>query len=285
MSTLPPHTLPSPTTPIHATCHCHSFSSTLTLPSTSFPLKSALCHCTSCRHVTGQLFATFAVIPGPLPSSSMLTQLTKYDSSASLERYFCPVCGASVLNVDRKSESGGEGGGEWELCTGTMEMGDDDDDYESGWGLEGRLNRVLLWVGDTGDGGAVHWLGEGRGEGFGGRFMKGRGSEVVTEEVVRELLARGRGVREKGEVLEGSCHCGDVEVQLLQPEEGVSEGGMSAELCCCTSCRKTSGFEVTAWVHWPKDKVRMGGGEWYVEGMKGLGHYVSSKDTHRYFCK
>jgi hypothetical protein len=74
-------------------------------------------------------------------------------------------------------------------------------------------------------------------------------------------------------------------VRLLQAEEGESERETSAEFCCCDSCRKTSGFEVNAWVHWPKEKVQMADGISYETGMKQVGHYVSSKDTHRYFCK
>ncbi|ETN37680.1 uncharacterized protein HMPREF1541_07303 [Cyphellophora europaea CBS 101466] len=279
-TTTGPNTIPSPSTSttFTATCHCASFNHTLTLPTSAFPLKSALCHCTSCRHVTGHLFATFAVIPGPLPSASLLTHLTKYPSSELLDRYFCPVCGASVLNVDRRE-------GEWELCTGVMEF--EELEAEKGRGaLDGRLNRVLLFVEDTGDGGAVQWLGEGRAEAFGGRFMRGRGSEVVTEQGIQALLEQGRSVEERGEVLDGRCHCGDVKVDLLQLEEGTAtERDMSAEFCCCTSCRKTSGFEVNAWAHWPKEKVRMASGDSYEAGMKEMGHYLSSKDTHRYFCK
>ena len=258
-----------------AACKCGSFNQPFTLPTSAFPLKSALCLCTSCRHTTGHLFATFAVIPGPMPSASLLTHLTKYASSELLDRYFCPVCGASVLNVDKRDN-------EWELATGVLGF------EEQGGGkgpLDGRLNRVIMWVGDTGDGGAVHWLGEGRAEGFGGRFLRGRGSEPVTEEVIQELLAKGKEVEEQADVLEGNCHCGDVEVRLFKPDKGSSERDASAELCCCTSCRLSSGFEVNSWVHWLKDKVKMADGESYEQGMEKMGHYVSSKDTHRYFCK
>ena len=170
------------------------------------------------------------------------------------------------------------GENEWELCTGTMEFGDEK-------GLEGRLNRVVLWVGDTIDGGAVHWLGEGRPESFGGRFMEGRGSAVVTEEKIQEMLGDAKEIVEKGETLKGQCHCGEVKVELLQADEGATERDCSAELCCCNSCRKGSGYEVNAWVHWPKEKVRMVGGESYEDGMKKMGHYLSSENTHRYFCK
>jgi hypothetical protein len=186
-----------------------------------------------------------------------------------------------VLNVDR---SGDGGRGEWELCTGVMEFGDGEGEGD-GRGLEGKLNRVQLWIEDTRDGGAVPWLGEGRPESFGGRWLRGRGEGAVTEEVVQEMITKSREVEERVKVLEGKCHCGDVRVELLSVEEEMRGRDTSAELCCCHSCRRVSGFEINAWVHWPKEKVRMASDESYAEGMKDMGHYLSSKDTHRYFCK
>lgn len=280
------------TLPLLITCHCHLFTLPLLLPLTSFPLKSSLCHCTSCRHATGQLFTTYAVIPGPFPSSHLLTKLAKYSSSKTLDRWFCGVCGASVLNVDRGGGNGngmGKGKGEWEVGTGCLEV------PEGRLGGRGRglLKRGVLWVGDTGDGGVSGWVGGGKKgsvEGWGGgKWMFGRGGEVASEErvakmvegVQKELLGR-----EKGEeVLSGRCHCGAVRIEVLPPEKGAEKKDCSADLCACTSCRRTSGFEVTAWAHVRKDKVRMKGGEGYEVGMKKMGCYESSKGTRRYFCR
>jgi hypothetical protein len=70
---------------------------------------------------------------------------------------------------------------------------------------------------------------------------------------------------------------------------------MSAELCACTSCRVTSGFEVTSWTHVARHKIRFtsdgkASGQSVDDALNtsdrfGLGHYESSPDTHRYFCR
>ena len=263
--------MPSSTT-FRANCHCGSFNEQITLPTSAFPLKSALCHCDTCRQVSGHLFATFAVIPGPAPDASFLTKLAKY-SSPFIDRYFCLVCGASVLNVDKRD-------GEWEVCTGALEF----EGQEKGKGpLDGRLNRAFLWTEDTKDGGAVHWLNEGRAEGLAGRFMQGRSSEPVTEEVISGLLDKAKAVKERGDVLKGSCHCGEVKIHVLAPES--EDDKHSAEFCCCDSCRKTSGFEINAWTHVEKPKVIMADGSPYEVGMKDMGLYKSSTEVSRYFCR
>ncbi|KPI40725.1 uncharacterized protein AB675_10598 [Cyphellophora attinorum] len=275
------------TTTLQATCHCHTFSQTLTLPNTAFPLKSSICQCNTCRHVTAQLLSTFAVIPGPLPDACFFTHLAKYESTKGFERWFCPVCGASVLNVERRK--GGTEVAEWEFATGVLEFPEQE---KLGKGpLDGRLSRALMWVADTTDGGAVGWVNNGRGgEGLpGGRFMKGRDSETISDTTAMEMMvsnAKGLASSPKeDDVLRVHCHCRRVQLTIHAPSPAANPKDSSAEFCACTSCRKSSGFEITSWAHVAKDKVTTTDGRPHTEILTELAHYESSMGTHRYFCK
>ena len=153
-----------------------STSFSVSIPSSSFPLKSAVWHCHSCRHTTGQLFATWAVIPAPLPLEFLdHGNLVKYAVS-TCERWFCKRCGASVVNIDRAGEEV-----EWEVATGVLS-------FENEKGLHGKLNRVQLWIEDVkGDGGAAGWINQGRLAGT-DRHWNGRDSEMVSDERVKDLM-------------------------------------------------------------------------------------------------
>jgi hypothetical protein len=276
-----PHTVT-----FEATCHCHTFSQTLTLPNTAFPLKSSICQCDSCRHVTGQLLSTFAVIPGPLPDASFLTHLAKYESTKGFERFFCPVCGASVLNIERRN---GNEVVEWEFATGVLDFPEQED---LGKGpLYGRLSRALMWVADTTDGGAVGWVNNGKGgEGLpAGRFTKGRESETISDATVQEMMTSSAkdlaSSLKEAELLKAYCHCGSAQLTIHAPSPDANPKDSSAEFCACTSCRKTSGFEITSWTHIAKDEITTTDGKPYTELLPELAHYESSTGTHRYFCK
>ncbi len=127
------------TTTLTAKCHCGRFNLSVSIPSAKFPLDSSFCNCSSCRYSTGQLAASFAVIPIPKDELNIdVSRLSHYDSSPKRSRYFCPRCGANVLDLADD--------GLWRFCTGLMDE------------TEGLLKRNVIFVGDTKDGGAAVWL-------------------------------------------------------------------------------------------------------------------------------
>ncbi len=259
-------------------CHCGLNSFPLSLPSSSFPLKSALCHCRSCRHSTGLLFATWAVIPLPLPEVLEAGTLVEYESSSTCQRLFCKQCGASVINIDKAG-----GADEWEVATGVLH-------FDDGNGLVGRLNRVQLWVEDIrADGGAACWINQGRLEGM-DRHWRGRQSEVVTDEDVRQMMRQGPEFSADllGENLDASCHCQNVAFSMSRPGKSFNNGTgrFEASLDACTSCRTVSGFEITSWITVPKDLIQSGSSDLgtLLANRSKLGHYNTSSDVSRYFC-
>src|SRR5271170_7657477 len=189
---------------LKAKCHCGLVSYSYTLPASAFPLKSAICHCGSCRRATGQLFATFAVIPSPHRPD--ISHLKEYASSSSISRYFCPRCGASALNTESD---------EWEFPSGILEK------------TEGLLNRVQLFINDTKDGGAALWLATGLPE----MHSQDRQSRLTTVQEVIEMERMSQNASESMEErLPASCHCGDVSFTISKGKEKYPAG-----LDACTS--------------------------------------------------
>ncbi len=260
---------------VNASCHCGLFKHSITLPLSHFPLKSAICHCNTCRHVTGQLFATFAVIPYPVPTDAQgYDMLVPYESSSGVTRYFCPTCGSSVLN--RESD-------EWEYTLGVVDFLTADGGNAHELLPGGLLNRAILFTGDATDGGAVPFINEGRADGLSCRKMGHRDSQDVTDAMLSDMQEYSKqNSSSKGPTLKASCHCGNVQLELLPPEQ---EERYGASLCACTSCRKACGFEFTSWAKIPKDRLNMSDGRPMDEGLRGMGSYKTSEDVERRFCQ
>ncbi|OAP55885.1 hypothetical protein AYL99_10037 [Fonsecaea erecta] len=266
-------------------CHCQLTSFSVSIPPSALPLKSALCHCSSCRHATGQLFATWAVIPAVLPPGVLDAtgdgKLVKYASSATCQRWFCRRCGASVINVD-----GGQGEEEWEVGTGVLYF---DDQHQAG--ITGKLNRVQLWVEDVkGDGGAVGWINQGKLQGM-DRHWRGRDSTMVNDDEVRDLMTRKADVRDDTERLVAQCHCQNVRFEISRPpssDYNAGTGKFEAGLDACTSCRTVTGLEITCWATVPRSLIVVVGADSDLESLLAntvrLGHYKTSVDVSRYFC-
>lgn len=261
----------SPTITLSAHCHCRRANLACAIPATSSPLKSAICHCNSCRYSTGQLFGTFAVIPSPdTPDTSALTA---YQSSAGLSRYFCPTCGASVSNIEPH---------EWEFASGLLTA-------ETRKAL--GLTRVQLWVSDTEDGGCAGWLDAAAGR-RGINWENRESSEVSLQQVAEmrkqslEFIA-GMRTDDGEEKLDGGCKCGKVRFYVLRPTEADGKGWYKASFCACSSCRLTTGFEITAWTTVPRSKLFFPDGSPLdvSEAIEGLERYESSPGVERFFCR
>ncbi|EXJ54201.1 hypothetical protein A1O7_09538 [Cladophialophora yegresii CBS 114405] len=257
-------------------CHCKLTSFSVPIPSSSLPLKASICHCHSCRHSSGQIFATWAVIPLPLPADIVESgNFVKYAVS-TCERWSCKRCGASVINVDKASDPP-----EWEVATGVL-------NFDDASGLEGKLNRVQLWVADVkGDGGAVGWINKGRLKGMDRRW-KSRRSDVVSDETVKELMTpQARVAGDNDERLPVQCRCQSVQFEIKRPDKDYNAGTGKFDACldACDSCRAVTGFEITSWTAVPKVCVvvepRL---DTFLEDRSKLGHYQTSSNISRYFC-
>lgn len=235
---------------VNARCHCGTFSSSYNLPTSSIPLKSSFCHCDDCRHGSGQLFATFSVMPSSIHRPD-ISSLTAYHSSSNLARYFCPTCGAKVCNIEPT---------EWEFATGMLDN------------TQNLLNRVQMFVESSVDAVAASWKDSGE------KRRRGRNSQEATKEHIKYLrkgaLEKVRGAKSS---LDASCKCGQLRFQVARPPaRNAGPDKYKAFLCACTSCRMTTGFEVTAWATIPKEAIGP------IEG--SMKWYRSSSPVQRSFC-
>ena len=230
-----------------ARCHCGTFSSSFAIPKSSIPLKSSICHCNDCRHASGQLFATFASMPTAVPPPDT-SKLTAYRSSSILTRYFCPKCGAAVCIV---------GSTEWKLATGILDS------------TEHLLNRVHAFVNSSGDAVAASWF----------KHVGHNAPGEATREHVAHLRTNAQGKSHiKEEHLTASCKCGQLRFGIAQPTAQRSKSSTyPANLCACSSCRRTSGFELSSWATVPKGALR-------ILSSSTMIWYESSGDVRRSFC-
>jgi hypothetical protein len=80
-------------------CHCGAVRYRVTAPADEVCHR----HCSICCRVHGAAFASFAIVP---PGNFIITagteQLTRYDSTPGVQRYFCSRCGGHVYgDVDK----------------------------------------------------------------------------------------------------------------------------------------------------------------------------------------
>lgn len=86
------------TTKLAISCPCGAVSSSLTVSTADLPLRTTLCHCTTCRHQTGLLAGSYTELPSSVDIANAISSptLTEYKSSSACSRWFCFRCGANV---------------------------------------------------------------------------------------------------------------------------------------------------------------------------------------------
>ena len=82
------------------------------------PLRTGLCHCTTCRKAHAAAFNPFTVFRRD--QISLTGALQVWRSSPGYERHFCPACGSRVVGFDLERD-------EAELSFGSFD--------ETGWAL------------------------------------------------------------------------------------------------------------------------------------------------------
>lgn len=244
-----------------------------------------LCHCNTCRHVTGLLYTSYVPIGRP----NSLDGLVSYSPSCGSTRYFCSTCGCHLFRSTAPFAD--DDPVNWEAATGAIvESPGEATDPAS------EPHWKHLNVADTNDGGISTWI-------------NATGSNIassgVTESKAPNELSRpspGRqaasdaaaavaavAADDAGSVLPGSCHCGTVRFHVTRPD-GASQLPRSnfpdlmipycrtdpevvknpadtkwwlrsgnakylAGTCACRSCRLASGFEIQAWAFIPRSNI------------------------------
>lgn len=247
-------------------------------------LVQELCHCDTCRHVTGILCTSYL----PVGQPSSLDGLESYSPSPGSTRYFCATCGCHLfrstapLAKDSASESEPR---TWEAATGAIvESPEEETDPAAPHGSEPTWKH--LNVADAKDGGISVWINETVSNDESG------GSSKVPDEPrqAADLPAAATGaVTDDDGTLPAACHCGTVRFHITRPnadsqlprsnfsdlmapycrtdQEVVKNPADTkwwlravntkylAGTCACRSCRLISGFEIQTWAFVPRSNI------------------------------
>ncbi|KAG5646363.1 hypothetical protein DXG03_003686 [Asterophora parasitica] len=279
-------------TPVKASCHCGLNSFTIPFTTDSLPVLNDLCHCSSCRHATGQLTVNYVPFPGvPLTSATsepadLKSTLTSYTIGPIATRWFCRQCSAHILweytNKDAPSQ--------WCIAVGTLER------------TEGIVKTGYhIWISDTLDGGIADYFTavdglelprykENLEPGDAAVLPAGWRSSADTNAKSEDYLVEDTPSQD---LLPASCRCGAISFSITRPSEASAHptspypdlihpyhstpadvianpqdekwwlrpAGAAkrthylAGHCACTTCRLTSGFELQSWAIIPKANI------------------------------
>lgn len=251
-----------------ASCHCGGVTvSVIPRAGVDGTANIAFCHCTSCRHVTGELLVSY--LPIQAIAHSDLHRTSRYLTADGWMRHFCSVCGCHVL---RSRNTGVDV--EWEVATGVL-TGPLRGDTDNGGPKIRYENHVN--VSSTKDGGSSAWLPEVEGDPMATHNSEARMSDNPD-----------RPRRAPEDTLSASCDCGTVSFHITRPDAASSlprspfpdlthpysttdpsiaanpgdekwwlrnSGKYLAGTCACRTCRLVSGFEIQTWAFVPVSNI------------------------------
>ncbi|SMR48287.1 unnamed protein product [Zymoseptoria tritici ST99CH_1E4] len=293
---------------VKASCLCGTFYHDITLPSAAFPLYGHMCHCTTCRHVSGALATTPAFLPSSFePSQPMLEKLSTFKPTQRGTVYFCPTCGAQAMGRYRISGEDEESKFLWIIATGSLEQ------------LDGIVEfGAHMQIRDTIDGGLATFLPSVDGK----TLARWPANYHEGEQLPFDWTGAEQGAvpePSSKDMLHGSCKCKGTQFYIARPStrsaltekywpstppNDCSESELPPKsethwlqdnrtkflcsLCVCNSCRLALGMEVTSWAFVPPCDIFLDAeGKTPVPHSMEFGtvkHYTSSLGIHRYFC-
>ncbi|KAF2228456.1 hypothetical protein EV356DRAFT_499042 [Viridothelium virens] len=276
------------TTVIKASCLCGKANFTVTLPSTSLPLRSWICHCDTCRKNQGSIALFHTEIPA-LDSASV-SPLSVYKTSENSNRYFCPVCGCHPCEWD-------EGVRKWYLSTGVIQRED--------FPLIEFTEHIFIE--DTKDGGLSNWL-----PSVNGKLLKRWSHHARKSQELPLSWASSELQSTPSDKLRARCSCGGVDFYISRPlfdspefrkdfpdlkipSETVPRSKEHwfiakdkqkwiAGFCTCTSCRLANGMDVMSWTYVPTSLITPADGSSHRLEFGTLKRYQSSDKVIRRFC-
>jgi hypothetical protein len=306
------------TVELTAECLCKANKFTAQIQRAELPLRTAYCHCDSCRHVTGAMHTSEIPWHGDGAAIHSAVTLRRYAFSQRLGLLFCPTCGTPMF-----FETRGEGSAapKYGVLTGVLA----NIDVKSLFKITDHL-----FVGDTLDGGATPWLCDTNGDDVERpRLWHGHRdrSELLEQPPVAnsDATALAPSTGDKDNVNKDDkdeipirCKCGGVDLVLrrpiadyatkarselpwvVDPVSNKSLGGFDA----CDSCRLSSGTDVFNWTFclmqhlsfptsgnttFPQSTIELrkavaARGSNRDSRWGTLTFYESSPDVQRYFC-
>ena len=245
-----------------------------------------LCHCISCREVTGLLCSSYHLLQH---FPTVISGLQQYRQTENITRYFCPVCGAHCFLHLRHLD-------QYLVASGLLETE-----------LQAPIKSIRHWgVSDTSDGGlSLFLVGENPPDGSHCRFSRPQCSDADEQTILEDSYS-----------LQAHCHCRGINFRITKPNpssfdasspwpdllvpyhSGSSENKDDvkwwlreqntkylAGTCACPSCRLGSGFAIQTWAFIPKPNILRTDGSPLTFDMPTMQRYESSPQVYREFCK
>lgn len=293
---------------VKASCLCGSNEHSITLPGSDFPLKAYLCHCNSCRHYTGSLCLTAALLPCSYePDQTLLGKLAAFAFSARITTYFCKRCGCQLISRSSADANDPHSQVSYDIPSGTLEK------------VDGTLHWVdHQFVQDTLDGGFADMLLEVNDKRLARRpTLSDHGEQL---QPYWQSAARPLPNMSLNDKLHAHCKCGGVEFWISRPSARSAvakqvwpqlpnsedfkpveipsepethwlrdkQSKFLAGLCACNSCRLATGTEFISWAFVPLVDLSLdvaGKVPFPNDCLFGtVKKYTSSPGCHRLYC-
>lgn len=242
------------TVEITAQCLCKQHTFKTSIARSSLPIKASICHCNSCRHLTGAMYSSEAPWPAADGGEAVANStLQRYVFSERLTVRFCGTCSSPMFwewpgSRDKIS-----------VFTGVL-TGHADPDVKD-------LVQItdVIFVGDTLDGGAAPWLKRPNGaDGKKARLWVGamNDSEELPHDWLPSASLPDASKKSHLDQVALRCRCKGVDLvmQRWSPElEGEEDSGATSWIIdpdthkvlgsfdACDSCRIASGVDVFNW--------------------------------------
>ncbi|RGP76873.1 hypothetical protein FLONG3_4956 [Fusarium longipes] len=287
-----------------AQCLCKAFIFTAEVSRQKLPLQASICHCTSCRNVTGAMYSSDTDWPGS-QEEVLTSALKRYQFTSNVSIMFCGTCSTPLFWHEHYQNEPQNIG----VFTGALR------DVE----IKDLIRFAdQIFVGDTQDGGVSPWLQHVNPDGSSTRMWKGRRnkSEELKDDWLQSVASPvSENVSKEGIILH--CRCKGVQFVFRPSNVDFSEADASsvpfyidpkshkhlATLDPCSYCRLSVGVDMMNWTfvlpaqiefaddpekdtfprntHELKDAVESPERD---PRYGTLAMYRSSPDVQRYFC-
>ncbi|KAK4215888.1 hypothetical protein QBC37DRAFT_418434 [Rhypophila decipiens] len=215
-------------------CHCGAHQQTVE-PRISHvdgakSLDISVCHCYACRHVSGQMFASWVGIEAPGGDFSMrlqnldeytvgqFTGLVREEDKTEVTYYFCRTCGCHVLrSLARRHyyEKGLHHYATWQVATGVMvrEPASRRPGFEGSPGINvpGGIKWRHVKANETKDGGLCTFLSNAAGHSIDGDAPRTTNLKPYTIPNTLQILSTDK------DELKATCHCGNITLGIRRP--------------------------------------------------------------------
>lgn len=238
---------------VKASCHCGDNVFQIPLLTSTLPQENTICHCDSCRHITGQMFTYGMMMEGlPLAADSGttpethkpadLSKLVKYQASSNLTRHFCSKCTAYILFNARSGDKS-----LWFVGAGALER------------TEGLIKvKRHIFVKSTLDGGAADHIRHFEGKEV-PRYEGWPASKPLNWGWKAESITNRIPLSDSEDRLKAYCHCKTISLYITRPKQEEAKDPTKFWLipadeddpksrpryisahCPCNSCRLTAG--------------------------------------------